>query len=149
MDFRGQSGTRGSAVLNVLAIAGPSLCIVHCLAMPLLVALLPVIGLRGALAGLNEQMISLAVVPLCALAIVPGFLKHGRKRVVAMMLAGMACVLFGSFAADHVIQLGAETPVVVLGSLLLAAAGLLNIKLTACKQECAFHVHHSQESLPG
>jgi len=148
MDFKDQPATRGSAVLNVLAIAGPSICIVHCLAMPMLVALLPVLGLRGMLGGINEQLITLAVLPLCALAIVPGFLKHGRKRVVVMMLAGMACVLFGSFAADHVIQLGAETPVVVLGSLLLAAAGLLNIRLTACKQECAFHSHHSHNSLP-
>ncbi len=147
MDFKGQAATRGSAVLNVLAVAGPSLCIVHCLAMPLLVAMLPVVGSHGMLAGVDEQMIALAVVPLCALAIVPGFLKHGRKRVVVMMLAGMACVLFGSFAADHVIQLGAEAPVVVLGSLLLASAGLLNIKLTACKQQCAFHAHRGHEAI--
>jgi len=149
MDFKDQPTTRGSAVLNVLSIAGPSICIVHCLAMPILVALLPVLGLRGLVGGINEQLIALAVVPLCALAIVPGFLRHGRKRVVVMMVAGMACVLFGSFAADHMIRVGAETPVVVLGSLLLASAGLLNIRLTACKQECALHSHPSHDHLPG
>ncbi|HEY9870793.1 MAG TPA: MerC domain-containing protein [Candidatus Obscuribacterales bacterium] len=146
MNLKEQSQLSGATVLNVLSVAGPSICIVHCLAMPFLVALLPVLGMKGLLFGISEQAACLLVVPLCALAIVPGYLKHGRKPVLLLMLAGMALVLFGSFAATALLTERAEMPVSVLGSLCLISAGLMNMRLTTCKQECPLN-HPAHDDL--
>lgn len=147
MQSHDQRGTRGSALLNVLAVAAPSLCIAHCLGLPLLLAFLPILGLQGILFGMSEKTISLLVVPLCALGIVPGYVRHRKMRVVLIMLAGMILVLLGSFAADGMLRPGAEVPVTVLGSLFLISAALSNIRLSAPEAVCRLHRHAREDIL--
>ncbi len=128
-------GTKSSAV-EFMSIVGPSVCLVHCLATPLVVGLLPLIGTKHSLLGLNEQMLALIVVPLCTLALVPGYLKHGQKTVLGFMTAGIVLVLFGSFFADQVIAKGSELPISILGSICLIRAALLNRRFCHCKAPC-------------
>ncbi|MBX9771240.1 MAG: MerC domain-containing protein [Candidatus Obscuribacterales bacterium] len=123
---------RGAAFCNVLSVVGPSVCIVHCLAMPILLAVMPAFGLSKSLFGLNDQTIALIILPLCALAIVPGYFKHGQKRVLLSMFLGFSLVIFGSFFAENMIGPTGEIPVNVLGSVFLITASVMNHRLRSC-----------------
>lgn len=125
-----------SSVVEFMSIVGPSVCIVHCLATPLLLGLLPIIGTQYPVLGLNEQMLALIVVPLCALALVPGYLKHRQKEMLGFLCAGIVFILFGSFLADKVIAKGSELPISVLGSICLIRAALLNRRFCHCAAHC-------------
>ncbi|MBX9879296.1 MAG: MerC domain-containing protein [Candidatus Obscuribacterales bacterium] len=123
---------RGAAFCNVLSVVGPSVCIVHCLTMPILLAVLPAFGLSRSVFGLSDQTIALIILPLCALAIIPGYFKHGKKRVLASMCFGFSLVIFGSFFADNLLGPSGEIPVNVLGSVFLITASVLNHRLRSC-----------------
>lgn len=123
---------RGAAFCNVLSVVGPSVCIVHCLAMPVLLAVLPAFGLSRSVFGLSDQTIALIILPLCALAIIPGYLKHGKKRVLASMCLGFSLVIFGSFFAEKLWGHSGEIPINVLGSVFLITASVLNHRLRSC-----------------
>lgn len=123
---------KGAAFCNVLSVVGPSVCIVHCLAMPVLLAVLPAFGLSRNFFGVSDQTIALIILPLCALAIIPGYFKHGKKRVLTAMSLGFSLVIFGSFFADNVCGHTAEIPINVMGSVFLIAASVMNHRLRSC-----------------
>ncbi len=118
---------RGAAFCNVLSVVGPSVCIVHCLAMPVLLAVMPAIDL-----GISDETLALIILPFCALAITLGYLKHGQKKVLASMCIGLSLVIFGSFFAENMIGPAGEIPINVLGSVFLIAASVMNHRLRSC-----------------
>lgn len=132
MDSNTSWSERGAAFCNVLSVVGPSVCIVHCLAMPVLLAVLPAFGLSRSIFGLNDQTIALIILPLCLLAIIPGYFKHGQKRVLAAMCLGFSLVVFGSFFAEQMFGGISEIPINVLGSVFLISASVMNHRLRSC-----------------
>lgn len=132
MDSNSPWMEKGAAFCNVLSVVGPSVCIVHCLAMPILLAVLPAFGLSRSFFGLSDQTLALIILPLCALAIIPGYLKHGQKKVLVFMSLGFSLVIFGSFFAESLFGHIGEIPVNVLGSIFLIAASVTNHRLRSC-----------------
>lgn len=75
----------GSAAID-LAAAVPLLCAVHCLASPVLVMAAPALALvRG-----GEALVQAASAVLAALMAWSGIRAHGRRAVLAPMIAGLA-----------------------------------------------------------
>jgi len=109
------------------------LCLLHCLALPLVLAAFPALGWAGGHEGFHEAMVGAAL--LAALAgLGPGFLAHRRVAVPLLGGAGLACLALAVFAIGPRWGHAFETVLSVAGALLLCAAHLRN---RVCCRRCA------------
>ena len=109
------------------AAASSLLCLVHCLALPLLLLMLPAAIATYVLAESFHWMILAALAPFAGLAFWLGFRQHGSVGPVITGLPGLACLglaLLPGFSTH-------EVTLTVLGSVLLLAGHLGNWRLRA------------------
>jgi hypothetical protein len=106
-------------------MAASTLCLVHCLAMPLLLAAFPLLGLKGEHHALHDALLLGVTVPVL-LALVPGYLKHRDPVALMLGVAGLVCFLVAVFVLGPQVGEVAETVGAVLSSVLLLAAHLRN-----------------------
>ncbi|HIG39583.1 MAG: MerC domain-containing protein [bacterium] len=123
--------------LDALAIVLSGTCMVHCLALPLLVTLFPII--QGSL--LAEQYFHLImlvlILPTSLVALTIGCRKH--KDPVTIVLGGTGLVLLSFtalFGHDAFGELG-ERVVTSFGGLILAAAHIQNYR--CCRADNCYH----------
>lgn len=112
--------------LDGLAIGASSLCLVHCLALPALLVLLPALAAFIALPESFHLWALIAAVPMSALAISIGFVRHRRWAPVVLAIGGLMCLGAGELFF-HGSSL--EAWFAVLGSLQLGIAHALNLRL--------------------
>ncbi len=72
-------------------------CVVHCAAMPLVMALAP--AAAAALGGFHPLLLVL-VLAVAAWAFVPGFRRHRRVEVLSLGGAGVALLAVGTFVFE-------------------------------------------------
>jgi len=110
---------------SALGLSG--LCLVHCLAGSLLLAVLSAGG--GFMWSHNIHMIGLAIaLPLAAVGLWRGVQRHGRWLVAAVGGLGVGLMAGALFAAHGA---AAELFYTVLGVTLLGGAHLLNLRWSA------------------
>ncbi|QOY95291.1 MerC domain-containing protein [Massilia sp. UMI-21] len=106
-------------------MAASALCLVHCLAMPLLLAGFPLLGLGAEHHALHDALLLGVAVPVL-LALVPGYIKHRDPAALTLGLAGLAAFLLAVFVLGPRFGELAETVGAVISSVLLLAAHLCN-----------------------
>ena len=119
-------------LLDRAAIALSGLCVLHCLAMPMVLLALPFLGELTA-EHFHLQML-VVVVPVSTIAMALGFRRH---RSVAVMIAGgvgLAFLIVGGTWMHNEIGIVADRATTIAGSLLLATAHFYNSRLsrTSC-----------------
>jgi hypothetical protein len=109
------------------AAVGASLaCLVHCLALPLLLAALPALSCFISLPeSFHGFMVAIAV-PASSLALIKGMAAH---RGVLPAMLGATGLVFLVVAAFMLGASSLETPITVAGSLLLASAHVFNWRM--------------------
>ena len=117
-----------SRYLDRIAISLSTICIVHCLAMPLLVAILPVAAITLGSDGHFHALMLWFVVPTSAIGFSLGYRVHGKQGIVlsgALAVAVLALVAFwGHDAWDPAV----EVAVNVAASIGLALAHWQNFR---------------------
>lgn len=122
---------RPSGLGDIAGMVASGLCLVHCLALPLVAVAAPALGM-----GLDHDhahghdsvhafllwAISLPVL----LTLVPGYLRHRRLPVLALGLAGLGSFVAALFVLGPRFGHGAETAGAVLSGVLLMAAHYRN-----------------------
>lgn len=114
---------RKDDLIEGIAVGATVACLVHCLALPLLIAIIPVIP---AVLPIPDHFHAIALglaIPATGGALFAGYRRH---RVVAPLFAGTAGLALLTLGATHWEATPLETPVTVLGSLCIAAAHLVN-----------------------
>lgn len=112
-----------------LGLAASVLCAVHCALLPLAVALLPALGLNvGGWIDFDQAFVVFATV-LGVTTLTVGYRRHRAFRAWALLLPGLALVWGGAFTRLHDHGL-AHAAIMVAGGLLLAAAHLVNLRLS-------------------
>jgi hypothetical protein len=112
--------------LDGFAIGASALCLVHCLALPLIFAVAPAATrLLGMPAWFHVAAFAVAV-PASALAMLRGYRLHGVLLPVIFATLGLFLLGLGALAG---FRLFLETGVTVAGSLILAAGHLRNWRL--------------------
>ncbi|MQP74533.1 MerC family mercury resistance protein [Stenotrophomonas sp. MYb238] len=112
-----------AALFDASAVALSTLCLLHCLALPLLAALLPLFGAWSEAEWVHGVFVLIAA-PLSGYAL---WRAHRHRPLPAALWllagAGLALLLAGASGVpgEH-----AETPLTVAGSLALAGAHLWN-----------------------
>lgn len=109
--------------LDVSAVGLSALCLVHCLALPALALLLPVLGFWAQAEWVHVVFVLIAA-PVAVLAFID--LRAGRPRswrLTAVAIAGLGLMIAGAL---EIPTPGAERVLTVIGGLLLAGAHLTN-----------------------
>lgn len=110
------------------AIALSAICIVHCLTVPVLVAVLPIAALSlGDPSHFHALMLWL-VVPTSVLGFGLGFRVHRRWGLVLLGSGGVAVLIAAALWGHSAWRESFEIGVSVVGSLILAAAHWLNFR---------------------
>ncbi len=112
-----------AAVFDVSAIALSGLCLLHCLALPLLAALLPLFGTWSEAEWVHGVFVLIAV-PLTSYALWRAH-RHRPLPAALWLLAGTGLALLLAGASGGLGE-RAETPLTVAGSLALASTHLWN-----------------------
>jgi hypothetical protein len=129
-----------SRYLDRIAISLSTICIVHCLAMPFLVAMLPVVALSFGTDGHFHALMLWLVVPTSAIGFSLGFRVHHNARiVVAGAVAVAVLTLVALWGHDHW-DPTFEVTVNVAASILLATAHWLNFR-----EVRRLHSHHDED----
>jgi hypothetical protein len=122
----GSSSDRRTNVIEGAAVSASLLCLVHCLALPVLLLLLPgVIGLFARSDAFHYVALAL-VVPAALSAFWIGYRRHHARRPALLGLAGAACLVIALLPG---VGEGGELWLTVAGSLLLITGHLMNWRL--------------------
>jgi hypothetical protein len=119
-----QTPAKSTDWLDGAAVGLSGLCLLHCLALPFVVGVLPML-MPFAESHLHAQMLYFAV-PLSVVAIGIGFARHRSPRVVIAAAAGLTLLIVGATVAHGSLGIVADRLFTVSGSLILAAAHLWN-----------------------
>lgn len=136
-----------------LSIIVSSLCIIHCLATPVILLLLPAIATF--FSETIEQVIVLSVLPLSLAGFLPTWLRHKNYKLLAIYLLSIILILFSQFVLHIPHELSYDgtasrhswikTGVTFTGVLLLAGTIYKNNRHT---HYCTHPHHHQDKARP-
>jgi MerC mercury resistance protein len=115
----------GGQVLDRLAVALSSLCVLHCVATPILIGLLPTMAVSDLLPEKLHIWLLLLALPVSAFGLWSGLGRHGQCLPVVAAVIGLALLAFGAFAASATYELA----LTICGATILAAAHLANARI--------------------
>ncbi len=120
-------------------IAASTVCLVHCLASPLLL----VVGSALPFGGISDHMVHFVllalVVPISGYALVTGHQHHGSWRALALGAVGVLGLAIAAIFLHDAVGHEVERWVTVASSAVLASGHWVNFR--ACRaQDCA-HTH--------
>lgn len=107
-----------ASILDGSAVGLSFMCLIHCLALPVMAAFLPLAGVLAEVEWIHKLLVLLAF-PVTALAI----MRHGKTSVgfsfIVPAVAGLSLLLAGAFIEPlH----DFETQLTIIGAILLASA---------------------------
>ncbi|MGI9262690.1 MAG: MerC domain-containing protein [Woeseiaceae bacterium] len=117
-----------SEVLDQVAVALSGLCLVHCLALPFLIVLLPFLG-QFSDDHLHAQMLFL-VIPISLIALALGYRRHRHLGIVIAGIVALGVVTLGGTVAHNHYGLLADRVLTIVGSLALAITHYRNFRLS-------------------
>jgi hypothetical protein len=124
------SSAKPRGLLDIAAIGLSGLCLLHCLALPIIVAGLPF------LAGLGDEHFHAEmlwiVLPLSTLALALGYRRHRSLLVWQTGIPGMLLLVIGGTIAHSMYGVVADRALTLLGALVLATAHYMNSRLASC-----------------
>ncbi|WP_428385586.1 MerC domain-containing protein [Nevskia ramosa] len=129
--------------LDALAMLLSGLCLIHCLALPLLVAALPLAASSLVADERFHQWLLLGAVPTSVIALGWGWRRHRDNLVAWLGVIGLILMVFAAFGIQaELIDAHGERVLTVIGAVMLAVAHLRNYQLR-------HHGHdHSQPHAP-
>lgn len=116
-----------AAYWDKLGIAGSGLCLIHCLAIPVVAGALPSLGIAFLADESVHGILAFVLIALAGLAFIPGYRRHRDRRVVMLMTSGLGLILFATWGEAWIdLHGGGETILSITGSLLLIWAHYRN-----------------------
>ena len=110
--------------LDGAAVLLSVLCLLHCLALPLMVAGLPLLA-RFSDSHLHLEVLVI-VVPLSVIALALGYRRHGNMNIVWAGAVGLLILLIGATVVHDHYGESSDRIVTISGSVVLAVAHYLN-----------------------
>ena len=121
------NSSRRRALLDKIAVGLSGLCLLHCLLLPFVVAILPFLGQFDE-DHLHAELL-LFVIPVSVVALAVGFRRHGQSGVLFTGGAGLIVLILGALIVHDLYGLIADRAMTVSGSLILAYTHYRNFRL--------------------
>jgi hypothetical protein len=128
-----RSPRRFATLVDRVGATASLLCAVHCVLLPFVLALLPLIGLEFLAGHTFERIFVVCAALLAGASILTAYRHHRRPQAIYLMVPGIALLLFG-IAIDLDAHVVIHTVSVVTGGCLVASAHITNLVLA--------HRHH-------
>jgi peptidoglycan/LPS O-acetylase OafA/YrhL len=125
---RQAAGLRAPRAWDLAGVGASLLCILHCVATPMLAVALPALELLERPA---HTAFAVAILGIGLIAFIPGYRRHRRASVALLGLLGFGLLSAGVVLPEGTLGEGTETALTVLGGALLITAHLRNAYL--CK----------------
>lgn len=122
------SRTKPSSALDRTAVALSGLCLLHCLALPLFIGLLPFAGQFGD-DHFHLQML-VVVIPVSVLAFSLGYRRHGRIGVILGGAAGLLLLIAGATVVHTRMGVVADQVFTVTAATILAVSHFYNSRFS-------------------
>jgi hypothetical protein len=121
---------RSRGLLDLLGLGLSALCLIHCIALPMVLIALPTLATFGHDDHHHWLHLALALVlvPLAFASLLPGYLRHRRTAVMAGGALGVAAILIGAFLEGWLGE-SAVTALTIAGSLCLIGAHWINLSV--------------------
>lgn len=119
--------SRERALFDKIAVGLSGLCLLHCLALPFVVAILPFLGQLDD-DHLHAEML-IFVIPVSTVALFVGWRRHGQFNVVISGVVGLAILVLGAFLVHDLYGPVADRMTTIAGSLVLALTHYRNFRL--------------------
>jgi len=110
---------------DVAGMAASALCLVHCLAMPLVMLAFPMLGLAHVHDTFHDTLVAAVTLPVL-LALIPGYLRHRDKTTLLLGCTGLGCFLLALFVISPLFGEVAEAALAVASGILLLSAHVRN-----------------------
>ena len=111
-------------------------CAVHCLALPLTVSFLPLIGLSFLLDETTERVFIGISIFLAVLSFLPAYFReHGKLRSIFLAAAGIGLIILTHFLFEE--NLTIKIIFLLSGAILISAAHFINRRLCRACAVCA------------
>lgn len=117
------------SVLDRLGAAGSLLCALHCALLPLLIAVLPSLGVAAWLGDGFERGFVLFATLLGLFSVVWGYRRHGAVRALGLLLPGLAVLWIGVLYDPLHHALVPHAIAMTFGGTLVGLAHLANLRL--------------------
>ncbi|WP_322965719.1 MerC domain-containing protein [Sphingomonas fuzhouensis] len=112
--------------MDALAISASTLCLIHCLLLPVLIAFLPAIAEWADLGETFHIVMLVIAVPLSGLTLIGGWRRHRAGLPVLVGAVGLILLIVGLAFEGQM----AGTALTVAGGLTLAVAHIANLRAT-------------------
>lgn len=137
---KGFGTSRLNAVLDRMGASASFICAIHCAAMPLIITLLPFVGLSF----LADQRLEWLLVGLSAImgvsSLCLGYREHGQRWIFAVLSVGLTMLTLGRILEARSIGGMWAIAIVVLGGMTIALSHVLNRRLCNTCHTCT-HSH--------
>jgi len=121
--------SRFQSMLDASAVAISALCAIHCLALPLLLVIFPLLGATVLTDESFHEILLWVILPTSLIAIVIALGRHRDRLVYGLVGAGLTVLLIGAlWAHDHAPH-WVDIAMSVTGGAILAAGHIRNFML--------------------
>lgn len=117
-----------SSLLDKGAVALSSICLLHCLTLPLLIVVLPFLAQIGE-DHFHVQML-VVVLPVSIIAFTLGHRRYRNKCVITWGVVGMLLLVIGGTITHSSYGIVADRVLTICGTLIIAAAHYFNNRLS-------------------
>jgi len=121
-------GRTASLFLDRAAISLSLLCIVHCLALPVLLVLMPTLATLSIADEHFHVVLLFLILPTSFAALFMGYRRHRRLAAMTWGLAGVGVLLGAALFGHDVLGGAGEKALTVVGSLLVTVGHVLNFR---------------------
>ncbi|MFT3968154.1 MAG: MerC domain-containing protein [Sphingobium sp.] len=101
-----------------------SVCLVHCLALPALLAFVPALAVWLPGDRWVHPLLILLAVPVTGIALWRGYVRHRRPLAAVLGAIGLLAIILALATGSR----ACEAAITVLGGLLIASAHILNLR---------------------
>jgi len=136
-----------SATLDKFAVFLSGVCVVHCLFAPVLITLVPIIGLSSFAEDLLfHQLMLWIVLPTSGIALFIGCRKHRDILIMATGILGMLLLVAIALFGHDLFESWGEKVATSIAGIILALSHILNYRacqqITCSASNCSSDLHH-------
>lgn len=125
--------SHGSQSLNSLsdkaAITLSTLCFIHCLALPLMIVLMPSVWLVSLNGERFHQLLLFAVLPISLFALWRGYRQHQQGMVLSVVLLGLVLLAASALLGHDMLGEWGEKLLTVMGAVTVALGHWWNYRV--------------------
>ena len=114
------------AISDKTAIGLSVLCTLHCLALPVLVVMLPAITAWNLASEEAHLWLLVAVIPVSVYALTMGCRKHRQFNIMFLGLIGLALLIIAAWLGHDILGEIGEKTILTIGAAVIAMSHLLN-----------------------